>query len=105
MFQQDAENQSVRYQQKWNDCCGNEKGGAELTRPQSGCIGHIERIQQIETSPDVKTPTRAQFPTYSVVRSRPTKPKSLQQHLRRPRRARTRFGRSADTTPGTRKDN
>jgi len=56
MFQQDTENQSVRYQQKWNDCCGNEKGGAELTRQQSGCIGHIERIQQIETPPDVKDP-------------------------------------------------
>ena len=55
-FQQDTENQSVRYQQKWNDCRGNEKRGAELTRQQSSCIGHIERIQQIETTPDIKDP-------------------------------------------------
>ena len=56
MFQQDTENQTVRYQQKRNDRRGNEKGGSELTCQQSGSIGHVERIQQIESAPDVKDP-------------------------------------------------
>jgi hypothetical protein len=54
MLQQDTEHQTVRYEQKRNDRRGNEIGGAELTCQQPSSIGHIERIQQIESAPDVE---------------------------------------------------